>query len=76
MPRLYVYARREPTTDAIAIKYGGSKKMYDVQVYRDRAMKKPYARFVYGNKKPDRRNKTVTLNCFIWNLIWLEDKKS
>lgn len=68
------YARKEPTTGDVVKQYGQPGKVYDVQLYDDRAAKCPYARFVWSSSgKPTRRNKKVTVNCFTWELHWLKD---
>lgn len=69
-----VYARRENTNELPHANPDGIV-CKDVQVYRDRAAKKPFARFAwYSSTKPTRRNKYVTLNCYKWELVWLADK--
>ena len=65
MKLLKVYARSEPTLDKLI------PHRKDVQIYKDRAHKKPYARFMWWQKKPTRRSKTVTINCYEWEIIWL-----
>lgn len=65
-----VYARREPTTDAMVQCEG----MRDVVYYRDAECTQFYAREPwYYRYKPTRRNKHVTLNCYLYRLIWMED---
>jgi len=74
MKKFIKYARKEPTTDDVVKKYGQPEKVYDVQLYDDRAAKHPYARFVWNSSaKPTRRNKRVVVNCFTWTLKWLPD---
>lgn len=48
------------------------KTQYNIEIYRDRECKKPFATFLFDRKnKPTKRNKYVTLNCYRWNLIWV-----
>lgn len=72
---LTVYLRREPTTDAEVIKAGAQfeRWAYDVQVYRDEAALEPFARFSWSGVRPRKGCKRVTLNCFNWRAIWLDD---
>ena len=68
------YARKEPTTDDVVKKYGQPDRVYDVQLYHDKAAKKQYARFVwYSRGKPTRRNKFVTVNGYRSMIEWLPD---
>ncbi len=78
-----VYARKEPTTDSATLDMikaaggvlGAVSKKQDVQVYKDKAAKHPLARFPwYYSNKPTRRNRYVTVNCVVYNLVWLETK--
>lgn len=80
MTTLKCFARYEPTTDSTtldAVEAGAiSKKtlrtLRDVQIYRDKQGKKPFARFPWHyDSKPTRRNKVVTLNCYVWRLQWI-----
>lgn len=75
---LPVYARREPTTDRETAELNGicpgtftGKR--DVQIYRDAECTERFARYPWHWKRPDRRNRYVTLNCFRWRLVWLPD---
>lgn len=69
-----VYARKEPTTELPSAN-PREVVLKDVQVYRDRKAKTPFARFMwYMSNKPTRRNKYVTINCCRWRLKWLADK--
>lgn len=71
------YARKEPTLDDVVKKYGRPERVYDVQLYHDKAAMQPYARFTwYSSGKPTRRNKRVTVNCFSWTLRWLSDSRN
>ncbi len=72
MKRFTVYARKERTTDSTTLTHFPNSKKEDVQIYRDRQAKIPFARFTWGMKNtPTKRNKYVTLNCFKYNLEWI-----
>lgn len=71
MQTLSLFARREPTTDAISLAHGRGN-MKDVVLYRTPEATEPVARFGwFQNGCPTRRFKKVTLNCFRYNLVWL-----
>ena len=74
-----VYARKEATVDNIAKKYCNPselKPLKDVVIYKERNTKDPFCRFMWdSSSKPDRRNKTCMINCFRYNIVWLEDIK-
>jgi hypothetical protein len=69
---LPVYLRREPTTDALLISRGMTDRS-DVVAYRDPECQNRFARWPWYMKRPDRRNKQVTLNCYQWAAVWLPD---
>ena len=62
------YARREPTTDWLAIRFG--LKEYDVVIYGDENCIKPYCRFPWDVTKPRRNSGSCIINCFRWKLLW------
>ena len=68
---LTVYAKYEPTTDAVIINMAPAqaKRKRDLQIYKDEACTIPFARFMWWQKRPTRRSKTVILNCFRWNIV-------
>ena len=69
---LTLYARREPTTDSVLLKYAPEAKRFDVVFYMDRNAIMPKARFMWfsaENLRPTR--KTVMLNCYLWRIVWL-----
>lgn len=75
-----VYARRERTTDAAtadmrkAMGIKSPSNQMDVQIYRDPEAKVPFARFSWHMAdKPRRDQKRVTINCYQWELVWLEE---
>lgn len=69
-----LFARSEPTTDAVCKKYlppARLKTATDVQLYYDRSCTRPAARFRYGMQRPNRSSRTVVLNCWRYLLEWL-----
>ena len=69
-----VYARHEPTNDRIAIQYLDADTLAtckDVIIYHDRNCRRFYANFPFFYKRPTRRNRYVTINCFRYKLIWV-----
>lgn len=80
MSALTVYARHEPTTDSAtrdavacgAVSKAAARRLLDVQIYRDRARRRKFARFPWHySNKPTHRNRYITLNCYRWKLHWL-----
>ena len=69
---LTVYAKYEPTTDVVIrhVESVTAKRKRDVQIYKDEACTLPFARFMWWQKRPTRRSKTVRLNCYRWNIVW------
>lgn len=70
-----LYARREPTTDALCLQYcppAQVESLRDVVLYRDPSATVPVARFAPFRTRPDRRSRYVRINCYRWNLVWLE----
>lgn len=71
---LTVYAKLEPTTDEVTLKYFPETDKKDVQIYRDEACTDPFARFPWHySSRPTLRNKYVTLNCYRWKLQWIKE---
>lgn len=69
-----VFARYEPTTDPIAkanLCRADLARALDVAIYRDAAATQRMARFNSDRKRPNRRNKVVTLNCWKWAIEWM-----
>lgn len=69
-----LFARTEPTTDAVCKKYLSPallKTATDVQLYYDRSCTRPAARFRYGLRRPNRSSRTVVLNCWRYLIEWL-----
>lgn len=72
MGLLALYARKEPTTDAIAIKHG-LKGKNDAVLYRDRECTKFVARWPwYFSNCPRHGQKRVMVNCWRWDLVWCD----
>lgn len=72
MTLLALYARKEPTTDPIALAHGLEAKK-DVVLYRDLAGTQFVARWSwYLSRRPRRGQKRVTLNCWRWELLWCD----
>lgn len=72
-PLLTLFARREPTTDSFALSHGLKGKR-DVVYYRDREATEFAARIPWHySNKPTKASKTCILNCYRWQLEWLED---
>lgn len=70
--QLTLYARKEPSTDEILLKYAPHQKEFDVVLYGDKAgtIKKGVYRWDLSSK-PTRRNKFVNFNCFRYRLEWI-----
>lgn len=73
MTLITVYARREPTTDAVILQYAptSARKKHDIVIYRDKAATEIKARFSWYLNRPRQNQKTVMLNCCRWNLEWI-----
>lgn len=70
---LVVYARQEPTRDAVLLKYAPTAKRKDTVFYRDAECRNRFAVGPwYQSGRPTRR-RAVMLNCCIWRIEWLED---
>lgn len=70
MSLLTLFAKKEPTTDVIAIQHGLSQKR-DTVLYRDANCTDVAARWPWHYSScPRRGQKRVTLNCYHWSLSW------
>jgi hypothetical protein len=70
-----LYARREPTTDAICLHYCPPAQivhLFDVVLYADKGATRPVARYAPFRTRPDRRHRYVNHNCARFALQWLE----
>lgn len=66
-----LYARREPTTDLITLKYDLKSKRTDVVIYTDNECKEFKVRIpYYYTPKLTRNKKTIILNCNKYKLEW------
>ncbi len=76
MELITVFARKEPTTDDVTLKYGPQGKK-DTVFYRDRDCKHIFVRKPwYQSGQPTKATKTVQLNCFRWAVQWLEQESN
>ena len=68
--------RREPTTDSLRHSVPELKGKMDVQAYRDPQATQPAGRWPWHySSRPCKGCKTVMLNCYRWQAVWLEDLK-
>lgn len=70
---LTIYARLEPTRDAITRKYVRklTKAHRDAVFYRDASAKEPFARWMWHLSGRPTARRSVTLNCYRWRVEWL-----
>ena len=70
-----LYARIEPTCDAIVQRYAEQPERWcDIAYYRDADAAQPYARRCACLRARQQQQASVAmLNCFVWHLIWLGD---
>jgi hypothetical protein len=76
MTALTLYARHEPTTDPVCLHYCPPAQLpalRDVALYRDPQATKQIARFSAFQTRPARHSRYVRINCYRWNLVWIED---
>jgi hypothetical protein len=78
---LKLYARREPTTDSTLLEMQRAGMAptrpvrYDTVLYRDADYMDVYCRWEWWKHPPDRRSKTVSLNCYRWILVWVSQQE-
>lgn len=71
MKLITLFAKKEPTADSVSIQHGLEKKL-DTVIYRDQECTQVIARWPWHYSNCPRRNqKRVTLDCYNWNLSWL-----
>jgi hypothetical protein len=71
-----LFARKEPTSDTVSKALGMARRM-DTVLYRDAACTDVAGRYSwFYSGCPDRRFKTVMLNCWKWKLEWLPALKT
>lgn len=66
-----LYARYEPTTDWLTLKYCDeplSARTHDLALYHDADCTKPAGRYPWHVSRPDRRNRYVMHNCSRYHL--------
>ena len=69
---LTLYARKEPSTDEILLKYTPNAKKFDVVIYSDNRAQNKVCVYRWDlSNKPTRRNKYVMYNCFRYKLEWI-----
>lgn len=69
-----VYLRKAPSTDPVLKQYWPNARKTDVLVFEDAAGQKLKATFRWdSSRRPNRRTRTVMLNCFPWRVVWLPD---
>lgn len=69
-----LYARKEPSTDEILLKYAPNAKRFDVVIYSDNFAQNKKCVYRWDlSSKPTRRNKYVTINCYKCKLEWLTE---
>jgi hypothetical protein len=67
---LSVFCEKVPTSDPLGIMRGS--RNYDVRIWADKEKTQQKAIFSWFQKsKPTHRNKYLTLNCFRWEIVWL-----
>jgi len=73
MELLKVYAKKVPTTDDVILKYDPkqAKTKKDTVIFHDKGMCRPFCRITWWSKQPTRAQKTIILNCFRWQLVWI-----
>jgi hypothetical protein len=70
MNLLTLYLEKIPTNDWYAKDF--KKIVYDVVAYRDQGKTEVACRWPwYYSNKPTKRNKTVMMNCYRWNIEWI-----
>ena len=72
MKPLKLYARQEPTTDAIIKKYAPKANKKDTVFYKDKGATQFYARWQWDQGGRPVKRKTVVLNCYRWAIVWID----
>lgn len=71
---LTLYARKEPAQDPVLHQHGHllrNIQRFDVVFYKDQACTDRYATWEWFKCPPRFGQRTVVLNCYHWNLVWL-----
>lgn len=66
-----IYARYEPTTDAVARQYAPQQRWTDLVVYHNAAATQLYARRMLVTPARSGQTPTLTINGFRWPVQWL-----
>lgn len=67
---LTLFAKKEPTVDAVSIQHGLGHKQ-DTVLYSDKDCTKVAARWPWHYSNcPRRSQKRAVFNCYRWNLTW------
>jgi hypothetical protein len=70
MNLLTLYLEKVPTNDPLLS--GSKMQKFDVVAYRDQEKTEVACRWPwYYSNKPTKRNKTVMMNCYRWNIEWI-----
>lgn len=75
--RATIYARKEPTTDAVYLQFAhGNNSKLDTVYYSDPAGTKRVARLPWHlSGHPRRNSKTAVVNCYRYSLGWIESTR-
>lgn len=73
---LTLYARKEPTQDSVLHQYAPGVQRFDVVFYKDRSGSDRYATWEWFKTPPRLGQRTVTLNCYRWNVVWLDSLRT
>lgn len=67
-----VYAKLENTKDQVLLKFDPKTNEKDIVIYRDSECKSVFCRFLwFKENKPNKTDKTIMLNCYLWELVWI-----
>lgn len=66
-----LYARQEPTNDGILLSLSLESKRHDTVIYKDRECTEIKATIPWHYRNRPISRKTITLNCYRFNLEWL-----
>jgi hypothetical protein len=71
MEALTLYAKRQPCSDPEFRRLWPRSRATDVVLFREPSCSTPIARFPWWMRRPNRRSRGVTINCYRWRLVWL-----
>lgn len=72
MNRPTLYARQEPTRDEMTLKLWPKTRQKDTVIYKDPEAREIYAVIPWHRSNRPMSRKSVTLNCFKWDLVWID----